>query len=127
MKRLFTALCLSFFGFAAASAQAVAKFDKTSHNFGTFDESKAQTHVFYVTNTGDEPLVIHQALSTCGCTVPEFTKTPIAPGERGEIKVTYVGKGRVPGYFKKTITIRSNAEKALTRLYVEGTMNAKKD
>ncbi len=122
MKRFFTALLLAVCAFTAASAQAIAKFDKTSHNFGTFEESKLMSCVFYLTNTGDKPLVINQALSTCGCTVSEFTKTPIAPGERGQVKVSYNGKGRGFGHFKKTITVRTNASNSLTRIFIEGDM-----
>lgn len=123
MKRLtvlFTAL-MAFAGLAA-SAQAVIKFDKTAHNFGTFLESKPVSCVFSFTNNGNQPLVIQQAFSSCGCTVANYTKTPIEPGKKGQINVTYNGKGKFPGYFKKPITIRSNASNSMTRIYIEGTM-----
>ena len=109
-------------GGMSVSAQAVLKLDTTNHNFGKFDENTPVTHVFKFQNTGDEPLVIHQALSSCGCTIPKFTKDPILPGKSGEIKVTYNGKGKYPGHFKKAITIRSNASNKLVRLYIEGEM-----
>lgn len=67
-------------------------------------------------------MVINQAVASCGCTVPSYTKTPIKPGEKGEIKVTYNGKGAFPGHFKKTITVRTNGVTELTRLYIEGVM-----
>ena len=51
-----------------------------------------------------------------------YTKTPIKPGEKGEIKETYNGKGAFPGHFKKTITVRTNGVTELTRLYIEGVM-----
>ena len=79
---------------------------------------------FVFENTGDEPLVIQQAISSCGCTVANYTKTPVKPGERGEITVTYNGKGKVAGHFKKAISIRSNASNNLTRLYITGEMTA---
>ncbi len=122
MKRFYTVFLFAFALCMAAQAQAIATFDKSTHKFGTFPESKLQTHVFYVTNTGDKPLIINQTLSTCGCTVSEFTKTPIAPGERGQVKVSYNGKGRSFGHFKKTITVRTNASNALVRLFIEGDM-----
>lgn len=129
MKRFFTLLvALASFGMSSSAlAQAVIKFDKTSHNFGTFKEADVQTYVFTFTNTGDKPLVIQQAFSSCGCTVPEYTKKPIMPGKTGQISVTYNGKGKFPGPFRKSVTIRSNATNAMVRIYVEGTMdNAQK-
>jgi hypothetical protein len=67
-------------------------------------------------------LVINQAVASCGCTVPEYTKNPIQPGEKGEIKVTYNGTGKFPGHFKKSITVRTNGDVEMTRLYIEGEM-----
>src|SRR5574344_1280182 len=104
-------------------AQAEIKFDKVSYNFGTFAENNAtQNTTFTFTNVGNAPLVINQAIASCGCTVPKYTKHPIMPGQKGEISVTYYGKGKFPGYFKKTITIRSNGKIEMTRLYIEGDM-----
>lgn len=121
-KKFTTILFALIVGTMMASAQAVIKFDKTSHNYGKFTEDKPQTCVFKFTNTGNEPLVIHQAFASCGCTVPTFTKEPIAPGKSGEIKVVYNGKGKLPGHFKKTVSVRSNATNALVRVYIEGDM-----
>ena len=104
-------------------AQAEIKFDKTTHNFGTFSEDDATVKCeFAFTNTGDKPLVINQAVASCGCTVPTYTKTPVQPGQKGKISVTYNGVGKFPGHFKKTITIRSNAKTEMVRLYIEGDM-----
>lgn len=126
-KRLLTLVAAIFcLGGASASAQAVLKLEKTSHNFGKFAEDTPVSYSFAFTNTGDEPLVIHQAMSSCGCTVPQFPKDPIKPGAKGEIKVTYNGKGKYPGHFKKAVTIRSNASNKLVRIYVEGNMLEKK-
>ena len=126
MKKLILATILSVFGlfaFAAGSGEAEIKFEKTSHNFGTFPESSPKvTCTFKFTNTGDKLLVIHQAMASCGCTVPQFPKEPIKPGESGEITVTYNGAGKFPGHFKKSITIRTNAKQVIVRLYVEGDM-----
>lgn len=107
----------------AAMAQAEIKFEKTQHNFGTFAEKDGpQTCVFTFTNVGNEPLVINQAVASCGCTVPTYTKKPVAPGEKGEVKIKYNGTGKYPGHFKKTITIRATGKKEMTRLYIEGEM-----
>ena len=109
--------------YALAQKQAEIKFDKTEHNFGTFAESQpVQKCTFTFTNTGNAPLVINQAVASCGCTVPEYTKAPIKPGEKGAIKVTYNGAGKFPGHFKKSITIRTNGVVEMTRLYIEGEM-----
>ena len=107
--------------------QAEIKFEKLSHNFGTFSETDPiVTCVFVYTNVGESPLIINQAVATCGCTVPEYTKTPVQPGEKGEIKITYNGTGKFPGHFKKSITIRTNGVIEMTRLYVEGDMEEAK-
>lgn len=126
MKKLFL-LTLLILGFVtmvnAQEAQASIKFEKTVHNFGSFSEDNpVQKCKFVFTNQGKAPLVINQAVASCGCTVPTYTKTPIQPGEKGEIAVTYNGSGKFPGHFKKTITIRTNGDPELTRLYIEGVM-----
>jgi hypothetical protein len=58
--------------------------------------------------------------------VPEYTKKPIQPGEKGEITVTYNGTGKFPGHFKKSITVRTNGVTEMTRLYIEGDMEEAK-
>jgi hypothetical protein len=125
MKKLFVIALMLTCGLTVAFAQKPAeiKFDKLTHNFGTFSEkSPVVTCVFTYTNVGEEPLIINQAIASCGCTVPEYTKTPVKPGEKGEIKVTYNGTGKFPGHFKKSITVRTNGAVEMTRLYIEGDM-----
>lgn len=107
----------------SASAQAEIKFDKLSHDFGTFSESQPiQKTTFTFVNKGNKPLIINQAVASCGCTIPSYTKKPIMPEEKGEITVTYNGKGKFPGHFKKTVTVRTNGVVEMTRLYIEGNM-----
>lgn len=111
----------------AQQNQASIKFDKMIHNFGTFSENQpTQKCVFTFTNVGTAPLIINQAVASCGCTIPSYTKAPIKPGEKGEIKVTYNGTGAFPGHFKKNITVRTNGVTELTRLYIEGVMSENK-
>ena len=106
-----------------AQKPAEIKFDKVTHDFGKFYESNPIVScTFTFTNIGEEPLVINQAIATCGCTVPSYTKEPIQPGKKGEIKVTYNGTGKPIGHFKKTITVRTNGAVEITRLYIEGNM-----
>lgn len=126
MKRISAIFSAFALGTMLMSAQAVIKFEKTTHDYGKFTEDTPQTYVFKFTNTGNEPLVIHQAFASCGCTVPTYTKESIAPGKSGELKVVYNGKGKLPGHFKKTVSVRSNATNALVRVYIEGDMVEKK-
>ena len=106
---------------------AQIQFEKTVHNFGTFSEKNpVQSVVFTFTNVGEQPLIVNQATAACGCTVPEFTNTPVQPGEQGQIKVTYNGEGLFPGHFKKSVTVRTNGVVEMTRIYIEGDMTETK-
>lgn len=128
MKKILFLVTLLIMGinFAFAEGTAEIKFDKKTHDFGKFSEENAEVSCeFKFTNIGDAPLVIHQAVASCGCTIPECTQEPIMPGKTGVIKVTYNGKGRYPGHFKKSITVRTNAKTEMVRLYIEGDMEAK--
>lgn len=131
MKRVLTAtiMVMLMFGVALADEpQAEIVFDKSVHNFGTFTEDHpVQTCTFTFKNTGKAPLVIIQAIATCGCTVPTYTDKPVPPGGTGIIEVTYNGKGRYPGHFKKVITVNTNAKQRLVRLAIEGEMTAKSE
>ena len=124
MKKIFLLLMmLASLVAYAQQEQPEIKFDKTVHNFGTFSEkTPVQTDVFAFTNIGKAPLIINQAIASCGCTIPSYTKEPIMPGEKGTVKVTYNGKGKFPGHFKKSITIRTNGKVEMVRLYIEGDM-----
>lgn len=122
-------VCGFVFALAQTSTkkQAEIKFEKVTHDFGKFSESAPKvTCVFNFTNIGDAPLVINQAVASCGCTVPQYTKAPVLPGQKGQIKVTYNGTGKFPGHFKKSITIRTNGKVEMTRLYIEGEMEEAK-
>ncbi|MBO6254666.1 MAG: DUF1573 domain-containing protein [Bacteroidaceae bacterium] len=129
MKKMILMTLMLVCGMTMTMAQKPAqiKFDKTTHNFGSFSESNPKvTCTFTYTNVGEQPLVVNQAIASCGCTVPEYTKTPVQPGEKGEIKVTYNGAGKFPGHFKKSITVRTNGAVEMTRLYIEGDMTEAK-
>lgn len=98
-------------------------FVKKTHNFGVVArDTCVVTCTFTFTNTGNAPLIIHQAYSSCGCTVPEFTQEPVQPGKSGTIKVTYNGKTKRAGVFKKSITIHSNSKETPVYIYIEGEM-----
>lgn len=100
---------------AAAEAKAATalspdnvKFTSETHDFGTIPEGPSAEHVFTFTNTGKEPVVIERVQPSCGCTAPDWTKEPIAPGKTGMVKATYGTQGR-PGYFEKNMTVFTNA------------------
>ena len=81
-----------------------------TYDFGDIVETSGPaSHVFTVMNNGEMPLVISRVVASCGCTTPDWTKEPIAPGKTGEIKVTYTPAGR-PGKFVKTISVYSNGK-----------------
>lgn len=123
MKKILVLTLLLLTGFNFVFGQAKIKFDNVSLDLGTFSENDAvQKCTYTFTNVGDQPLVINQAIASCGCTVPTYTKTPVQPGKKGSVTVTYNGKGKFPGHFKKTITIRTNGVPEVVRLYVEGNM-----
>jgi hypothetical protein len=82
-------------------------FEDDYHNFGQITEGEIATHEFSFTNTGKAPLVITSARGSCGCTVPEYPKTPIAPGESGKIKVSFDSNGRF-GRQDKNVTLTAN-------------------
>lgn len=93
------------------------KFGKMAHSFGNIKQDTENKHVFKFTNTGDKPLIIESATGSCGCTVPEYPKEPIPPGQEGEIKVVYK-PGKQKGNQNKTVTIIANTEPRETRLNI---------
>lgn len=112
---------------AAATAQTDAQInaDELTYNFGTIAEAAGPaSHTFTIRNTGGGPLVINRVTASCGCTQPEWTQAPIAPGQTGEVKVTYNPKGR-PGPFYKTISIFSNGRKGSYSLAIKGNVTPK--
>ncbi|MDD4141293.1 MAG: DUF1573 domain-containing protein [Bacteroidales bacterium] len=101
------------------------EFDKTVHDYGKIMENGDGTCSFTLTNTGKEPLILTDAKSTCGCTVPEWSKAPILPGQTSEITVKYSTK-RI-GQINKTITITSNASNSPLVLRIKGEVLQSKD
>ena len=84
-------------------------FEETTFNFDTIMQNGNGEHVFRFTNTGDAPLLITSAFSSCGCVVPEWPKEPIAPQASGSIKVKY--NTSKLGLFTKVIVVKSNDKK----------------
>ena len=96
---------------------AQISFEENSFDFGTLQEGEKVEHVFKFTNTSDNPLTISNARGSCGCTVPEWPREPIAPGEAGEIKVKFDSKGK-KGVQNKNVTITANTIPANTMLTI---------
>ena len=92
---------------ASANKMAVMSFDITFHDFGQITQGTPQQTVFTFTNTGDAPLIITDATSSCGCTIPDYPKnTPIAPGQQGQMVVNFNGSGQ--NQVTKTINVQAN-------------------
>jgi len=85
------------------------KFDKTENDFGVINEGDIVETVFKFTNSGKSELIITSAKGSCGCTVPEWPKEPIKPGEAGEIKVIF-NSTRKPNLQQKQITLTTNTD-----------------
>ena len=92
----------------AKPSLAEITFEKDVHDYGTIKQGANGVYEFKFKNTGKEPLIISNAQGSCGCTVPEWPKQPIRPGESSVIKVSYDTK-RI-GAINKTVTIHSNAK-----------------
>ncbi|HET8737869.1 MAG TPA: DUF1573 domain-containing protein [Pricia sp.] len=101
----------------------VMEFEKQEHDFGTIEQGTPQETVFKFTNTGNAPLIITNATSSCGCTVPNPPKEPIAPGESGELVVKFNGSGQ--NQVTKTITVNANTEKGTEQLRIKAFVNPK--
>ena len=101
-------------------------YPETEFDFGEIEEGEKIVHEFAFKNTGSEPLVISKAVGSCGCTVPDWPREPIAAGQEAVIKVQYdsrgKGKTRAEGgrAENKRVTITANTDPANTYLYIKG-------
>ncbi len=116
-------ICAMVIGFAiSASAQtdnkAEFKFVEEKHDFGKVPQGKPVTTDFVYTNIGVEPLILTEVKPTCGCTIADYTKTPVKKGEKGSIKITYNAAVEAP--FNKTIVVTSNAKTPTKYLVIVG-------
>jgi hypothetical protein len=107
-------------GAALAQEEASIAVTENSFDFGDIKEADGKvTHNFTVKNDGNMPLVITRVIASCGCTSPDWTKEPIAPGKTGEVMVTYDPKNR-PGPFAKTVSIYSNGKRGSYAITIRG-------
>jgi hypothetical protein len=119
MKKLYLFIPILFFGISALS-QPVMKLAAKEHNFGTFKEEEGRkTFDFIVTNEGNAPLVIQNVVPSCGCTTPDWTRTPIPAGGKGKITAIYDPVGR-PGIFDKTLSVYTNSKPEMVVLAIRG-------
>ena len=85
----------------------VIQFEKTEHDFGKILQGEQVSYTFKFKNVGDAPLLITSIEKTCGCTSPEFTRTPVKPGDDGKITITYDSKGH-KGFQNKRLIVKAN-------------------
>jgi plastocyanin len=104
---------------ANASDAPIMKFDKDTHDFGKIKAGDKVTYEFKFTNAGKSPLIISDAVASCGCTKPEWPKTPIKPGESAEIKVTFNSAAKI-GLQDKQVTITANTNPAQNLVHLIG-------
>lgn len=93
-------------------------FNKTEHDFGDIKQGDKVNYTFTFKNTGSNDLTIASAQGSCGCTVPEYPKTPIKPGKTGKMKVTFDSAGKT-GAQTKTVTIRANTASGIETLKIK--------
>ncbi|MDR6967552.1 hypothetical protein J2X31_001563 [Flavobacterium arsenatis] len=100
---------------------ATMSFDKTEHDFGTIDEGDKVETVFTFTNKGEADLLITDAKGSCGCTVPEYPKEPVKPGEKAKIRVSFSSIGK-KGMQNKTVTLTANTKSGAEQLTIKASV-----
>src|SRR5688572_2238916 len=93
-------------------------FTETVHDFGDIKPGAVVNHTFAFKNTGEAPLIIESASASCGCTVPNWPREPIAPGEEGKIDVQFNSQGK-SGQQNKLITVRANTQPNITEVTIK--------
>jgi len=104
----------------------VIEFGTTDHDFGTVAEGQKVSYTYAVKNTGAAPLIIQNAQPSCGCTVPDWTKTPIPVGGTGFVKAEFDTHGK-SGIQNKTITVTSNSWPKTTIIKFKAMVTPKPD
>lgn len=103
----------------------VLKFDKEIYDFGKVKDGDKVSYSYSFANTGKSPLIITDAVASCGCTIPSWPKKPINPGQKEAIKVIFNSAGK-SGLIDKQITITANTTPAQTLVHLIGEVEAKK-
>jgi hypothetical protein len=97
----------------------VIKFEKDSYDFGKIKQGDKVNYEFKFINAGKSPLIITNAVASCGCTTPKWPNVPLAPGQSGKIKVTFNSEGKT-GLQDKQITITANTIPAQSMVHLIG-------
>lgn len=97
----------------------VIKFEESVYDFGTISQGEKVKHTYFFKNTGKSPLIIHSAQGSCGCTIPEWPKEPVQPGEEGKIEVSFNSEYK-SGHQEKMVTILANTKPTKTFLKITG-------
>jgi hypothetical protein len=100
------------------NAQDSIIFNKLEHDYGTVERGGDGLCEFTFTNKGDKPLIVSNVRASCGCTVPQWTREPVASGEKGSVKVRY--NTNITGAFNKTVIVNSNAANQMVSLRIKG-------
>ncbi|WP_372770545.1 DUF1573 domain-containing protein [Lutibacter sp.] len=103
---------------------AIIEFDTKNYDFGTVNEGDVVEGVFKLANKGKTDLIITDASASCGCTVPEWPKEAIKPGDSAEIKFSFNSRGRT-GKQSKTITLQTNTANVKEIVRISGTVTPK--
>lgn len=117
MAQNIMSLSISDLAFHLAKAAAF-DWEETTHDFGKIAKDVPVTNEFSFTNTGEVPLVISTVKGSCGCTVTDYTRESIAPGQNGLVKATY--NAAKLGAFHKTVTVTANTEDGPVVLSIKG-------
>jgi hypothetical protein len=104
----------------------IAFIDSVKFNFDTINQGDKVEHNFRIKNVGDKNFIIANAFGSCGCTVPEYPKDPVKPGETATIHVTFNSTGKPAGNIEKNVTIVCNTVKRNEMLYLDGFIVIKK-
>lgn len=102
----------------------VMEFENKEHDFGTISEGDKVFYTFKFKNTGEADLIIANAVGSCGCTVPEYPKQAVKPGESGEMKVSFNSAGK-SGQQQKTVTITANTTSGTETLTIKASITPK--
>lgn len=100
-------------------------FNEQEHNFGSLSYKKVMEYGFEFSNSGETALLINDVKTSCGCTIAQWTKTPVKPGKSGTIKVRY--DAAFPGVFQKEITVHYNGPGSPVILKIKGEVNYKNE
>lgn len=110
--------------FSEDKKQPQIAFKEKTHDYGTIEWDGDGLHEFEFENTGEQPLILNNVSSSCGCTVPKWPREPINAGEKGTIKVVYNTKRT--GTFSKSVTVYSNAQNSPVVLKIKGKVAPRK-